>query len=197
MKIHKIPQQTDEWFELKLGKLSSSDGQAIAANGAGLQTLIYKKVAEILSGTREDSYTNPDMERGNEQEELAVASYELQTGSTVQKVGFCELSDYVGASPDGLVGDDGLVEIKCPRNSNYVKLLYTKKIDTKYEWQMQAQMYVTDRKWVDFVVFNENFDDLIIIRVERDEKKIEKIRIGLESGVKQIKEIVEKVNHGK
>ncbi len=193
MKIHKVDQQSDEWFEIKLGKFSASDAQAISAKGAGLQTLVYKKVAEIISGVREETYTNPHMDRGNEQEELARASYELQTGTNVDVVGFCELNEYAGASPDGLVGEDGAAEFKCPTNSNYVKTLHTQKIDTPYEWQMQFQMYVTDRQWVDYVVFNENFEDLIVIRVERDESKIEKIRAGIESGVSEIKDILSKI----
>ncbi len=193
MKIHKVKQGSEEWFDIKLGKLSASNAQAISANGAGLVTLIYKTVAEILSGAREDTYINPDMERGNEQEDTARSAYEMETGSEVTQVGFCELDKYTGASPDGLVGDDGLFEVKCPKASNYVKLLHTKKIDTGYVWQMQMQMLVTGRKWVDYVVYHENFRMIIIIRVERDEAAIKKIKVGLDSGIKQIKEILEKV----
>lgn len=193
MKIHKVKQQSEKWFKLKLGKLSASNAQAISADGAGLVTFVYKTVAEILSGVREDTYVNPDMERGNEQEDTARSAYEMETGNMVKQVGFCELDEYVGASPDGLVGKDGLFEVKCPRASNYVKLLYTKKIDTAYVWQMQMQMLVTDRKWVDYVVFHENFKDLIIIRVDRDEKAIEKLWAGLGSGVSQIKQILKEV----
>ena len=150
-----------------------------------------KGQAEIISGKREDTYINPDMERGNEQEDLARSSYEMETGNSVKQVGFCEMNESVGASPDGLVGDDGLVEIKCPKAANFVKLLYTKKIETKYLWQMQMQMLVTDRKWVDFVAQHENFNDLIIIRVERDEAKILKIVDGLLKGAERMKEIFE------
>lgn len=193
MKLHKCKQGSKKWFKLKLGKLSASNAQAISADGAGLVTLVYKTVAEILSGIREDTYINPDMERGNEQEDTARSAYEMETGNKVTQVGFCELDEYVGASPDGLVGKDGLFEVKCPRASNYVKLLHTKKIDTAYVWQMQMQMLVTGRKWVDYVVFHENFKDLIIIRVERDEKAIEKLWGGLGSGVSQIKQILKEV----
>lgn len=191
MQIHNIDQGTEEWFKVRLGKLTASTAQAIASQGKGLETLCYQKAAEILSGTSEDSYTNPDIDRGNEQENLARSSYEMETGNIVKQIGFCELDEFIGASPDGLVGDDGLVEIKCQKNSVYVKTLYTKKIDTKYVWQMQMQMLITGRKWCDFVVFNENFKDLIIIRVDRDEKKIEKISAGLQTGKAKIQEILE------
>lgn len=193
MQIHNFEQHSPEWFSVRLGKMTASKAQAVGSNGKGLETLCYEKVAEILSGSSDDNYTNSDMERGNEQERLARASYEMETGNRVTEVGFCELDEYVGASPDGLVGDEGLVEFKCQKNAVYVKTLYSQKIDTKYVWQMQMQMLVTDRKWCDFVVFNENFTDLIIIRVERDEEKIEKLRIGIEEGKKKIKEIIGKV----
>ncbi len=190
MKIYKVKQQSDKWFALKLGKFSASSAQAIATAGKGLDTIVYQKVAEKLSGKRESTYSNPDMERGNKQEDIARSSYEMETGNKVKQVGFCELNEYVGASPDGLIGKDGLVEIKCQRNSNYIRSRYTKKIDTGYLWQMQMQMYVTDRKWCDFVVFNENFPNLLITRVNRDEKIIEKIKNGLDKGIKLFKEVI-------
>ena len=193
MKIHNFKQQSPEWFESRLGKLTASSAQAISANGKGLETLCYEKAAEILSGAGEETYTNKDMERGNEQEKLARASYEMQTGREVQVVGFVEADKHTGASPDGLVGDDGMIEIKCQRAGVYVKTLYTKKIDSKHVWQMQMQMLVAERKWVDFTVFNENFEDVIIIRVERDEAKIEKIKVGIEAGKARIAEILKGV----
>jgi len=193
MKAYDFKQGTEEWFTARMGKLTASDAQSIQANGKGLKTLVYKKAAEILSGAREESYTNPDMERGNELEDLARSSYEMQTGNKVKQVGFCESDEHTGASPDGLIDDDGLVEIKCPRNYKYVEFLYTKKIDTGYAWQMQMQMLVTGRKWCDYAVFNKAFNDIIIVRVERDEAKIDKIKTGLENGISQINEIIKQV----
>lgn len=193
MKIHNHPQGSDEWFAARLGKLTASKAQTIQANGKGLETLVYQLVAEKLSGAREDTYTNPDMERGNELEDTARSSYEMETGNEVIQVGFCEQNEHVGASPDGFVGEDGLVEIKCPKNSNYIKTKYTQKIDKAYEWQMQMQMFVTDRKWCDYVVFNENFPDLIIIRVERDNDMAEKLVKGINKGIDLIGEICRKL----
>lgn len=193
MKIYTDPQSSDAWFATRLGKLTASNAQTIQANGAGLDTYVYQKVAEILSGKMEEIYTNADMERGNELEDTARSSYEMETGAKVQQVGFCELDQYTGASPDGFVGEDGLVEIKCPRGANYVRVLHTKKIDPKYDWQIQMQLHVTGRKWCDYVVFHENFNDLIIIRVNRDEDKIKKIVAGLEAGVAKIKQILKEL----
>lgn len=194
MIVHNFNQRSDEWKQIRLGKFGSTDGQALSANGKGLETLVYQKVAERLSGKFEESYTNGDLDRGIEQEELARASYEMQSGHLVQTVGYVELDEFTGCSPDGLVGEEGLVEIKCMRASNYVKTQYTRKIDSAYEWQMQHQMFVTGRAWVDFVVFNENFPEVIIIRVDRDEKKIEKIKAGLETGKELINKIIGELN---
>jgi len=198
MKIYDtLVQGTDEWFKVRLGKLTASTAQAVASNGKGLETLCFEKVAEIISGVQEDGYKNADMERGNEQEKLARSAYEMETGLPVKTVGFIELDERVGCSPDGLVNEDGLVEIKCHNGATLVKLLFSGKIDTKYVWQMQFQMYVTGRQWVDYVGFNENFPNLKIIRVERDEDAIEKIRIGVEQGKETITSILEGVSNAK
>lgn len=189
MIIHKCEQGSDEWHKLRLGKFGSTDAQSVQANGKGLETLCYKKIAEIETGQSEDNYTNADIERGNEQEDTARSMYELTTGQFVTQVGYVELDETTGGSPDGLVGEDGLIEIKCQKPSVYVKTRHTKKPDTKYMWQMQHLMYITDRKWCDFVVYNEHFQDLVIIRVKRDEKKIQKIKDGLVEAKKKLEEL--------
>ncbi len=189
MIIHKVEQGSLEWLQLRLGRFGSTDAQAVATNGAGLETLCYKKAGEKLAGSFEDVYTNPDMERGNELENSARSAYEMSTGNIVKQVGYIEINEFVGGSPDGLVGDDGLIEIKCQKPSVFLRTRHTKKINTKYEWQMQHLMFITERKWCDFVVYNQHFEDLVIIRVYRDEEKIQKIKAGLEAGSQKIKEI--------
>ena len=180
MIIHNIKQNTPEWLAVRLGKFTASQAQAIASAGKGLETLVFKKVAEILTDKAEEGYKNFDMERGHELEAMARGAYELESGNIVKEVGFCELDKQIGCSPDGLVGDRGLVEIKCPSNKVFVEYLYSGKIDTGYMWQMQMQMYVTDRAWCDYAVFNDNFLNLIVInRIIRDESAIEKIKAGL------------------
>jgi len=195
MKIYKeLKQGTDEWFGVRLGKFTASHAQAIGNNGRGLTTLIMENVAEILTGKMKDQYTNADIERGNELESMARSFYEVQTGNIVQEVGFVELDEHTGCSPDGLVGDDGLLEIKCINNTKFVYMLLYSKVDPKYMWQMQMQMHVTGRKWCDYVVYNPNFKDpLIIKRVKRDDEKIEQIKVGLENGVKKLKEVLDKI----
>ena len=194
MQLHKVKQGSPEWHKVRLGKLTASHAQAIASQGKGLETLAYNKVAEILTGKAEEGYINPDMERGNELEMMARNAYELETGNLVKEVGFCELDKHSGCSPDGFVGDDGLVEFKCPTNKVFTEYLYTEKVNTGYVWQMQMQMLVTDRKWCDYAVFAQDFPkSLIIKRIERDERAIEKIKRGLEIGEDMIIKIMEKI----
>lgn len=196
MKIYNDLQQgTDEWLEVRLGKFTASTATAIKSNGKGLDTLVLDKAVELITKKQaKKAYKSAAMENGNEMEDEARTVYELSTGLSVVQVGFCELNEHVGCSPDGLVGDDGLVEIKCPEARTFLSYKLTKKVDTGYYAQMQMQMYVTDRQWCDYVVYNPDFPDAIIIkRVERDEAFIEKIRIGLESGIKKLKETMEAV----
>ena len=195
MEIINCIQGSPEWFAERLGKLTGSEAQAISANGAGLKTLVNKLVAERLTGKVENGYTNADMERGKELEEEARNAYELETGNTVTKVGFCKLDDDVGSSPDGLINDDGGIEIKCFKDSTFVDYMFTGKVDTAYEWQCQFNLFVTGRKWWDYVVYNPNFKkSLIIKRLDRDEIAIEKIKTGIETGKAMIKAMMEKLN---
>lgn len=195
MKIHNdLVQGTPEWLQVRIGKFTASDAQAISANGKGLETLVYKKAAEIMTGKPEESYTNQDMERGNTLEDMARDYYQIRNGVVVEQVGFVEMSDQVGCSPDGLVGEEGLIEIKCKNDTNFVKFMFDGKIDTKYEWQMQMQLLVTGRQWVDYALFNPNFREaLIVARVIRDEKKIEKIEKGIESAVTMLSDVLEAI----
>ena len=195
MKIFNVKQGSDEWFNLKLGKFSASNAQTIQSAGKGLETLVFQKAAEILSGKHDESYSNLDIKRGNEFEDIARSSYEMETGKEVKQVGFCQLNEFVGASPDGLVGGNGLIEIKSPRDYNFLKIKVNHKPETAHFWQMHMQMYVTRRKWCDYVVFHENFSDLVILRVERDEGAIEKIKIGLEKGIDKLIEILEALEY--
>ena len=193
MKIYRMPQRSDEWFDIRKGKMTASNAQAIAVGGKGLETYVYSILAEKYSNNR-DSYINSDIERGIEQEEQARMTYEIEN-EEVDTVGFLELDEYVGCSPDGLVGDDGGLEIKCPNNVNYFKLMLEKEkaIDSKYIWQVQTCLYISARKWWDLAFYNANFDkNLLIFRIKPEMAKQEQIIIGLEKGKKIIKELEQK-----
>lgn len=194
MNILDVKQNTPEWIEARLCKFTASDAQAIATAGIGLDTLILKKVAEKLTGKATDGYINKDMERGHELEMEARNTYELETGNLVEEVGFCQLNEYIGCSPDGLIGEDGLIEIKCKADHVFVQAMLDHKPESSHLWQMQMQMYITNRKWCDYVVYNPNFPKpLIVIRVDRDEKMIEKIKAGLDTGVDKMLKIINKL----
>ena len=181
MIIYDMEQRSDEWFEVKRGKLGASHAQAIQAQGKGLDTYILELMAEYYSNGVTESYTNENMERGNELEAQARAIYELETGNEVQEVGFVAYDSYVGCSPDGMVGEEGLIEIKCPTNKVFFAYMLDGKIDTKYWWQMQMQLMITGRKWCDYVVYNPNYDKSIIIqRVEPDKEAFNKLFQGFE-----------------
>ena len=187
-----IIQRTPEWIEIKRGKMSASNAETIIANGKGLETYIYNLMAEYYSSAEKENYINADMQRGIDLEPEARLEFEFYTGLDVQEVGFIEYNEFIGVSPDGLIGDGGLIEIKCPNDSIYFKLLLSNNIKPEYIAQMQMQLYVTDRQYCYFVSYNPNFEkSLYIKKINRDEEMIEKLKKGLERGTQLIKEIKE------
>ena len=201
MKIYKdIDQNTQEWFDIRDLKFTASNASTILAEGAGLKTLIKEMLAEhYSSGNFEEysnKYTNKDMDRGHEFEDKARMTYEFETGNTVEQVGFVELNKYVGCSPDGLVNDDGLIEIKNHSDKVYLELLLTDKIDKKYYNQMQMQMYVTGRKWCDYFGFNPNFTDkpFYLKRIFPDTDVFAHLDTALKQAIKDLKEQKKKLD---
>lgn len=205
MKIHRdIKQQSEEWFALRRQyPLTASNGTAIITAGAGLETLCWKAVAERLSSKEVEHYSNEHTDRGNELEPQAIAIYELETGHEVEEIGFItnsKISKSAGASPDGWVEKDGGIEVKCPDDVKYLKLLAEYKgtgkitIENGYYRQMQMQMLIGERKWKDYIVFNPNFKESIIIqRVVPDLEVFKKIKIGLDVGEQIIIKIENKL----
>ena len=196
MKIYEdLQQNTPEWLAVRLGKFTASDATAIGNSDPGLLTLCFEKAAEILTGKIAEGYTNGDIERGHELEEMARNSYELKTGVQVKQVGFIEADEMVGCSPDGLIKEDGMQEIKCKNDVNFARFLFDRKIDPAHEWQMQMQLLVSGRQWVDYVLFNPNFGDrsTIITRIARDESKIKKLEAGLAKGKEQLAAILAEI----
>ncbi len=189
-KIHNVEQRSDEWFDLRADKLTASHAQEIGNNGKGLETYIYKKMAEYFSTADVEYYTNKDMERGNELEDTAIGMYELDNDTDVRRVGFVESDEHVGCSPDGLIGDDGLIEVKCPNDYNFYRVLCNGKseVKSKYIWQIQMQMLITERDWCDLVYYNPNFEKtMIVFRIEKDDEKQKDLKKGIKKGVKMIK----------
>jgi exodeoxyribonuclease (lambda-induced) len=193
MKIHKVKQLSEEWFELRKGKLTASHAQEIGNNGKGLETYIMKLMSEYYASVPQEPYTNPDLERGIELEEQAIGMYELEKKCDVEKVGFIEIDKFSGCSPDGLIGKEGGLEVKAHNNLNHFKILLNgeKEIESKYIWQIQMNLLMTGRKWWDYVSYNPNYkDNLLIFRIEPDKEKFEKLEEGLKVGKEKIKEII-------
>lgn len=196
MKIYNFKQNTPEWYAVRLGKLTASKAQAIGNCAKGLETLCWEKAAEILTGQFPEQIETEDIQRGHELEDEARVMYSFNTGHVVEQVGFVEYNPFVGASPDGLINEDGGVEIKCKNDVNHLKMIAEMQPDSQYMWQMQMQMLVTGRIWWDFVSYNKNFGDksLVVIHIKADKKYQDKLLQGFEIGEKRIKEILSEVN---
>lgn len=196
MIIHRMEQGTDEWHEVRKGKLTASNGTAIATNGAGLKTYVKKIVLAMFTTPKQ--LTGADFDRGHELEPIARAKYEFENNVIVEEVGFIEHSKRSGYSPDGLIEIDfkgegpGLIEIKARNDAKHLDLILGGKVDSGTVWQMQFGMLVTGRKWCDFVSYNPNFkkNSKVERRFYRDETKIQKIRVGIYEGSKMIEELL-------
>ena len=196
MKLHQIEQQSDDWFAIRKGKLTASHAQAIGNCGRGLDTYIIELMSEYFSSGEKESYTNADIERGIELEATAREIYELDKACDIEQIGFIEYNDYVGCSPDGLIGKDGGIEIKALKDTNHFKMILNgeREIDSKYLWQIQMNLFITGRKWWDYVSYNPNFEkSLLVFRIEPDEKKFKKLEEGIEIGTKKIKQIISNI----
>ncbi|MBI1493436.1 lambda exonuclease family protein [Halocynthiibacter styelae] len=166
-------QRTDEWHTARLGKVTASKVSDVMMKPttAGFQNYKTDLILERLTGNPTEGFTSAAMEWGTVTEPQARAFYELSTGNEVQEVGFINhpTLEMAGASPDGLVGKRGLVEIKCPNSTTHMKTLLTGKIDSKYIKQMHWQMLCTGRSWCDFVSFDPRLPAEMQIHIKRVE----------------------------
>lgn len=164
-------QRTEEWFAARLGKVTASQLANVLMKPAtaGYQNYMARLVCERLTGSPTETFQSPAMLHGTETEPQARAMYEMETGLEVSEVGFIDHPTLAmsGASPDGLVGDNGLVEIKCPQPTGHIAALTGAKIKRDYLLQMQWQMLCTDRKWCDFVSFCPSLPAEMQIHIQR------------------------------
>jgi len=173
-------QGSPEWLAERAGKVTASMVSAVLAKPetAGFRDYQAQLVAEILTGKPQGSdYVNAAMAFGTEMEPLARSAYEAETGFSVDEVGFCQhpTIERAGASPDGLVGNSGLVEIKCPKVATHLAYLLSGVVPAGYKNQMMWQMSCTNRDWCDFVSFRPDLPEhlqLFIIRYKRDPARI-------------------------
>lgn len=180
-----ILQGSDEWKALRLGKVTASrvaDVVAKTKSGPSASRANYaaQLIAERLTGVAAESFTNAAMEHGTATEPEARAAYEFYEGVTVQQVAFVPhpTIDQAGCSPDGLIGADGMVEIKCPNTATHLDTLLGQSVPGKYETQIQFQMACTGRKWCDFVSYDPRMPEnlrLFVKRVHRNEKRVNEL----------------------
>lgn len=154
-------QRSQEWYAARLGKVGASriaDLMARTKTGysASRTNLMAELVCERLTGAPTEGYVSPAMQWGVEKEPEAKTLYSLMTNRSIEDVGFVDHPSIAmtGASPDGLVGSDGLVEFKCPNTATHLETLLTENIDGKYILQVQWQMACTGRAWCDYVSFD-------------------------------------------
>lgn len=198
-----IEQGTPEWFAQRLGKVTASRVADIIAKtktgvAASRGNYLAQLVAERLTGQAADSFKSGAMQHGTETEPMARMAYETETGQMVTEVAMIQHPkiEMAGASPDGLVGEDGLVEIKCPNTSTHIATLMADKAPNGYMAQMQWQMACTGRAWVDFVSFDPRMPEdmqLFIKRVPRDEKLIAEYEAEVIKFLAAVQETVEKL----
>lgn len=171
-------QGSDEWFEDRLGRVTASCFSDVMAKGQGITRLKYMRrvVAERLTGKPLDSYSNPDILRGQEQEPYARLEYESRTGNLVQEVGFIKHQTLlVGASPDGLIDSDGGMEIKSVKPTVQIDTIERGGCPYEHAAQVQGNLWVTGRVWWDFVSYSPDLPahlKLHVFRVFRNEEYI-------------------------
>lgn len=190
--ITDFEQNTDEWKYARLGKFTGSDFHVFLGESKTKTDKLWEKISELLlCDTDEEEYFNPYMERGHVLEPEARRFYSFSTGNEVKEVGLAEedgeFDGWVVCSPDGLVGDDGIIEIKCLSAKFFLQ--YTKDgknyVRPEHKTQCQFNMFVTGRQWCDLVYYHPRLG-MHIIRLEKDDEYIEKIKTALRSCIQFI-----------
>lgn len=188
-----VEQRSEAWFQARRGKATASRFSDIMQGDrlAGWKNYRAELVIERLTDWAADNFTGPAMAWGTENEPLARLLYTLKTGNQVEECGFFEHAELAcGASPDGLIGEDQTLEIKCPNPATHINTLRTGKVPAQYIAQVQGQLWITGRARADFVSFDPRLPEnarIIIIPVDRDNGYIEL----LEARVRQFLDEVE------
>jgi len=195
-----IVQGSPEWFAMRCGKVTASRVADVLAKtktgwGAGRANYAAELIAERLTQTTAASFTNAAMQWGTDMEPVARHAYAMRRGMAVSEIGFVDHPEVSmsGASPDGLVDSDGLVEIKCPNTATHLDTLLSETVPGKYITQMQWQMACTGRDWCDFVSFDPRLPEsmaLFVKRVPRDVSHILELEVEVGAFIREIDEKV-------
>ena len=191
---HKVDQGTEEWYRLRMCRFTASsvDNQLGKASNKGYQDEIKRVAFETLYGVRPDSFEGSWMTRGKEIEADARNMYQASNFTVVETAGFFTYGDYMGASPDGLVGEDGIIEIKCVKFNTFIDYVLADRVPPEYVPQIQMQLLCTDRQWCDFVAYHPGVP-LFIRRAERDEAMIQNIIVAVDVAMASAKELITKL----
>jgi putative phage-type endonuclease len=204
-----MEQRSPEWYAARLGKVTASRVADIITKtksgySASRANYMAELVCERLTGKQGDFYQNAAMVWGTETEPMARSAYEAHSGNLVTETGLVLHPSIAnaGASPDGLIDEDGLVEIKCPNTSTHIDTLLDEKVPSKYVTQIMWQMACTERKWCDFVSYDPRMPDhmqIFVKRVERNdemiaelEREVEKFLVELEYKITTLDQLYKK-----
>ena len=201
MNIVDCQQGTPEWLAARAGKVTASmlSNVLMDPKTAGYRDYQAQIVAEILTGKPQGSdFTNAAMQFGTETEPLARSAYEAETGFSVDEVGMVihPTIERSGASPDGLVGNSGLAEIKCPKVATHLAYLVAGVVPAGYKNQMSWQMACTGREWVDFVSFRPDLPEnlqLFVVRYQRDAAKIAELESAVVNFLASVDQMISKL----
>ena len=198
-----IEQGTQEWHQLRLGKVTASrisDVLAKVKSGESASRRNYKMelVVERLTGLKTESYTSPAMQHGIDNEGIARSTYEIQNNVLVDQVAFINHYNIknAGCSPDGLVGDLGMVEIKCMTTANHVEAILNNTPPSQYIAQCQFQMACAGKMWNDLTLFDPRLPDILqlkVFRIERDDTFIKLMEDEVIQFLKEVDEITNKL----
>ena len=201
--IETCEQGSAEWLSLRLGKVTASKVSDVLSKGRGSapskmsETYMIELIAEVLTGNSKPFFENDAMRWGTETEPQARAMYAVNNDFVdVKEVAFVEHNEQIGISPDGLIGEDGLFEAKCPNTTTQLKRALSDDYSADYKAQIQMQLWVTEREWCDFLSFDPRLDceaGYLQQRVFRDEEYIEEMKTKVYAFVEKMNEIIEQL----
>lgn len=197
-----MEQRSAEWFAARLGCVTASRVKDVMASGRGgapsatRKNYMMELLCERLTGQQSgpDLSNKPAVQRGVELEPFACMAYEAAKGLMVVETGLVMHPTIpgFGASPDGLVGDDGVLEIKCPNTATHIATMQSERHDPQYEWQMLAQMACTGRAWADFVSYDDRLPEplqYVCHRFERDFKRIREMESEIRAFLEELSDL--------
>jgi len=195
--IHDCAQNSPEWYRVRAGMPTASEFATVMASGKGgspsvtRRTYMMKLAGEILTGEPMENYSNAYMERGKAMEEMAREKYAFDTDAEPQLVGFIS-NRGAGCSPDSLIGERGLLEIKTKAPHLHIEAMFRDDIPPEHRAQCQGQLWVADREWLDLAIYWPKLP-LIVRRVTRDEPYIREIAMAVSAFNAELEQIVERV----